>query len=185
MLVQRRRFTGQLVVIATTLGTSIYGGSVGISGLRHGNWIRAVGGTTVLTIGAIFSAVLLIRGWLVRHSASMRSDLETLATERRAVEDTARLVERQTATNQLRIESIQKRLDDTLDELSRERGQRIAVQRELRELTEEHNLLIQETLQAGADRFVRRSKARGDTQTPTRQRARIPNTAARGDHDRV
>ncbi|WNO67444.1 hypothetical protein RPQ02_28345 [Streptomyces sp. AM2-3-1] len=115
----------------------------------------------------------------------MRRDLESLATERRAVEDTARLVERQTATNQLRIEGIQKRLDDALNELSRERGGRIAAQRELRELTEEYNLLIQETLQAGADRFASRAKTRGDTRTPARQRARITNTAARGDHDRV
>ncbi|MFB7312597.1 hypothetical protein [Streptomyces sp. NPDC056192] len=48
-----------------------------------------------------------------------------------------------------------------------------------------HTLLIQETLQSAADRFASRSKTRGDAQTHVRQRARITNTAARGDHDRI
>ncbi|MFF1834138.1 hypothetical protein ACFVXE_08025 [Streptomyces sp. NPDC058231] len=160
------------------------GGCLGAHGLRHHNWMHAVGGTTAVTIAALVAGILVIRRWLIQHNVTMRRDLESLATERRLVEDIARQVERQTATNQLRIESIQKRLDETLNQLSAERGQHAVTQRELREVTEEYNLLIQETLQSSADRFTRGPQIRGLTGVPSRQRARIPNTA-RGEHDRA
>lgn len=177
MLVQGCRFVARATALTAVLG----GGYIGCTGLRDHEWTQAVAGTTALILGVLVGSVLLIRYWLARHSVMMRKDLESLATERRALEDTARLVERQTAVNQLRINGVQKRLDQTLDELSSERGKSLMLQRELRDLTEEHNLLIQETLQAGADRFAQRGKARGNAQPPTRHRA----TAARGDHDRV
>lgn len=184
MLIQRCRITGQVIVRAITLGVTVYGGYLGAAGLCHRDWIQAVGGTTLLTIGAILGAVLVIRRWLTQHGATIRSDLEALSTERSALEARARLIERQTETNQLRIESAQRRVDDVLSQLSRERGLRLAAERKLRDLAEDHNTLIKETLQAGADRFARRASTPGSTpQAPARLRAHIPITAARGDHE--
>ncbi|MET8406031.1 hypothetical protein [Streptomyces sp900116325] len=121
---------------------------VGCAGLRDRERTRAVGGTPHI-LGVLVVSVLLMRHWFARHNAMMRNDLERLATERRALEHTAYLVERQTAVNQQRIDGIRERLCQTLDDLSAEHGKRLIVERERRELTEEYNLLIQETLLAG------------------------------------
>ncbi|MFJ2882372.1 MULTISPECIES: hypothetical protein [unclassified Streptomyces] len=182
-MLERCRIAGRIAFRAITAAATIYGAHIGLDGLREHDWIRAVGGTTALTIGALTGTALLIRRWLVQHSVTVRHDLERLATERRAVEGAARSVERQKEITQIRILGVERRLDETLTQLSQERGLRLAAQRELKELVEEHNRLIQETLQAGYDRFAKRPERGAPGGTAARQRAHLPGAAARGDHE--
>lgn len=83
---------------------------------------------------------------------------------------------------QLRINSISKRLDDTYTALSQERARRIAVEREFRELTEEYNGLVQETLQERAETFSPQPRGQ-KVASITRMRLITPAPVARGDHD--
>ncbi|MFD8820847.1 hypothetical protein ACFV1C_00510 [Streptomyces sp. NPDC059605] len=182
-MLERCRAFGGIVFRTITAGATIYGGHVGIVGLRSHDWIRAVGGTTALTIGTLIGIALLIRRWVVQHSETVRRDLERVAAERRAMETTARVVERQTEINQIRILGVERRLDETLNELSRERGQRLKAERELTELADEYNQLVRETLQAGYDRFAKPAERSTTSGSSARQRTRLPDVAARGDHE--
>ncbi|MFF5422318.1 hypothetical protein [Streptomyces misionensis] len=181
-MLERCRAFGGIVFRALAAGATVYGGHIGIVGLRSHDWIRAVGGTTALTIGTLIGIALLIRRWVVQHSTTVRRDLERVTAERRAMEITARVVERQTEINQIRILGVERRLDETLNELSRERGRRLKAERELAELADEYNQLVRETLQAGYDRFAKPAE-RSTTGSPARQRTRLPDVAARGDHE--
>lgn len=175
---------GWLVAVrVATLSTVLGGGYLGAAGLRERDWARTVGGAAILMLGALAAALILVRHWLARHDAKMQRDLGTLAEERRAIEVAKRRLEREAHTTQLRIESAQARLDQTLNDLWAERRLRLAAQKELRELTEDHNLLIQETLQTSADLFARRHRDRGAA--AVRRLTRVPDAAARGEHDRI
>ncbi|MFJ6014543.1 hypothetical protein [Streptomyces sp. NPDC092952] len=174
------RIAGKLAFRTAVVGVTVYGGYVGISGLRTRDWILAVGGTTALTIGALIGTALLIRGWLIEHSSSVRRDLEVLAAERRALDAASRVVAREKEVTQMRILGVERRLDETLTALTAERREHAATRNELKELTDEHNALIRETLQAGFDRFAQPTEA---PSAGARQRARFPGAAARGDHE--
>ncbi|WP_329368905.1 hypothetical protein OG896_25025 [Streptomyces sp. NBC_00669] len=154
----RDRFTtwGIVAVAATVVG----GMALDADGLRARDWVPALGGTSLLLLGGTGTVLVLVRRWLALAEERHTADLNAAAQPRRLI----------------MVASSSPGAD----------AQRVAeLEHELKEMLDEYNLLVIETLQSRDDRFNVRtwgvSSALHRRPTATRRRQTIPPTASRQD----
>lgn len=182
MLVRECRTIAWTAAVTGTVTGAVAGVWLGATGVYRHTWVQALTGTTMLTLSAVVGAVLVMQHLFAHHARSLRADLDHIEEQRRLLEVRENRVDRKADITQLRILGISQRLDETYTALAAERRQRGIVQRELRELTDEYNGLVQETLQARAETFNTRTREQSVVSI-SRARVKAPAPVARGEHD--
>lgn len=144
------------------------GGLFFVLGWHDGVWAPALGGVTLFLVSCLYIALCYGMKALNCNDAGVRAQLDSLAeAEARLAAHRAELAAdmeswrnaqqiqvQETMLAQHRLSGLAQLLDDTRQALAIERATREAAQQELADLSEEHNLLIQEVMQQRNDRFV-------------------------------
>ena len=146
------------------------GGLLFAVGWHDGVWAPALGGITVFLVSSLYVALCYGLRALASNDAGVRSQLAAItAAEARLAAHRAELAAdmeswqhaqqtqiQETALAQQRLSGLAQLLDDTRQALEQERAEKAQLQQELDDLSTEHNLLIQETLQERNAAFAER-----------------------------
>ncbi|MCX4550530.1 MULTISPECIES: hypothetical protein [unclassified Streptomyces] len=122
----------------TRAATITAGAGATALGAQHDDAITTTTGMALVLCGILWAALSIVRGWMVEFGQGQRQALA-----------------QQQWVAHFHTGNLVARLDETIDCLAAERMVSESLRRELHEMTEEYNLLVQETLQSRNDLFTR------------------------------
>lgn len=138
-------------------------------GWEDGVWAPALGGVTLFLVSGVYIALCYGIKALASNDAGVRSQLTAIsAAEAQLAAHRAELAAdmenwrhtqqtqiQETALAQQRLSGLAQLLDDARQAHARVQEEKAELQRQLDDLAEEHNLLVQETMQDRSDRFTK------------------------------